>query len=242
MLKIATLTTGEPEIFDSIQGEGPHVGQPVVFCRLSGCNLSCDWCDTDYTWDWQRYDMSCEQLKLSTADVSERIQSFDDTHIVLTGGEPLIQQAQLLELVTVLNTTSPHTTPYQVDIETNGTIIPTEALDQLVQLYAVSPKLESSQQRYSTCTPWIPTALAWYAKSPKAIFKFVVCQPEDIETILHFQSAFSVPANRIFLMPEGTTPEALDNKLKWLSPLAKDHHFQVSDRWHIRHLGNKRGV
>ena len=45
---------GEPEIFASLQGEGPSQGKPCAFVRLSRCNLACVWCDTAYTWHFDR--------------------------------------------------------------------------------------------------------------------------------------------------------------------------------------------
>ena len=49
------------EIFGpTLQGEGPSSGRRAMFLRLAGCNLSCSWCDTAYTWDWSRYDKKAE--------------------------------------------------------------------------------------------------------------------------------------------------------------------------------------
>ena len=52
-LILATDDEGGPEIFASVQGEGPSMGMPVAFMRLSRCNLACVWCDTAYTWHFE---------------------------------------------------------------------------------------------------------------------------------------------------------------------------------------------
>ena len=56
MINVSRMSNGEPEIFQSIQGEGINMGIPTAFLRLAVCNLSCSWCDTRYTWDWKAYD------------------------------------------------------------------------------------------------------------------------------------------------------------------------------------------
>ena len=72
------------EIFYSIQGESTHAGRPCVFVRLTGCNLRCKWCDTEYAF----YD----GRRMSIADVAEIVGSYRCDLVEVTGGEPLLQE------------------------------------------------------------------------------------------------------------------------------------------------------
>jgi organic radical activating enzyme len=76
------------EIFYSIQGEGYHTGRPYVFVRLSGCNLSCDFCDTPHD----------TYKELSSNQILSEIQKYPCSDVLLTGGEPFLQDlTQLLQ-------------------------------------------------------------------------------------------------------------------------------------------------
>jgi 7-carboxy-7-deazaguanine synthase len=71
------------EIFYSIQGESTHAGRPCVFVRLTGCNLRCSWCDTEYAF--------YEGRKMAVAEVGERVLDYRCDLVEITGGEPLLQ-------------------------------------------------------------------------------------------------------------------------------------------------------
>ncbi len=113
------------EIFYSVQGEGTYTGTPAVFVRLAGCNLSCSFCDTDYSL----------RFFASVDNVVERVgeEGGDCPMVILTGGEPTAQ-ARSLELVEALRNDG-----RRVHIESNGTINVSESLPEDVWL-TVSPK------------------------------------------------------------------------------------------------------
>src|SRR5688500_6415828 len=92
---VSRMTSGEPEIFASVQGEGISTGVPSVFVRLAECNLICNWCDTKYTWDWMYHDRYREVMTLDHAAVIDRVVELaggGTRNLVITGGEPTLHQ------------------------------------------------------------------------------------------------------------------------------------------------------
>ncbi len=243
MLTLATTTPGEPEIFASLQGEGPSMGRPCAFVRLSRCNLACVWCDTAYTWRFEgdnrphrearAFDRKANQLVLDEADVAARIMALGQDRLVITGGEPLLQGAALARLVALLPGVS-------VEIETNGSVEPHAALAPLVAQYNVSPKLEHSGN--DTAIALNPERLSAWANEPKAWFKFVIQRPEDIAEVLGLVEAHGIDRNRVYLMPEGTDSAGLRERERWLAPLALEHGLRLTDRLHIHLYADTRGT
>lgn len=242
-LILATTTPGEPEIFASLQGEGPSAGRPCTFVRLSRCNLACVWCDTAYTWRFTgdnrphreaaAYDRAENQVTLDEAEVARRIMALGGNRLVITGGEPLLQGAALARMVSLLE-------GHAIEIETNGTVAPHPALDPLVDQYNVSPKLSHSGNPPDLAQ--IPERLAAWAEEPKAYFKFVIASPEDLSEVQALRDRYAIAAERIFLMPEGTSSEVLRERMRWLAPLAQENGFRLSDRLHIHLYGDTRGT
>ena len=92
LIKLSKMDSGKPEIFVSIQGEGVFAGTPCIFIRLASCNLSCNWCDTKYTWDWKNYEYADHVITLNDDDIYLIIKEHNLKHVVITGGEPLLQK------------------------------------------------------------------------------------------------------------------------------------------------------
>ena len=236
MLTLATTRPGKPEIFASLQGEGPSAGWPSTFVRLSRCNLACVWCDTAYTWRFSgpgAFERTANQLTLSEADTATRILALGGNRLVITGGEPLLQAPALARLLPLLPL-------MHIEIETNGTVAPPPALDALVHQYNVSPKLAHSGNPAAQAL--IPARLAAFAANPRAFFKFVIVSPDDLAQVLALQAAHAIPAERLFLMPEGTDSATLRERSRWLAAVAMDHGLRFSDRLHIHLYGDTRGT
>jgi organic radical activating enzyme len=101
------------EIFATFQGEGPFVGHPAVFVRLGGCNLACDFCDTEFD---SFQEKTLEKILLQIDDLSKNnLEKIVRKLVVISGGEPFLQPIEKLcdELIKK---------KFLVQIETNGTI------------------------------------------------------------------------------------------------------------------------
>lgn len=246
-LKLARNDQGEPEIFRSIQGEGPAIGRPRTFVRLSGCNLHCVWCDTAYTWNWigtpfahergTKFDPSAEMVKLSPAETAALIHALPSEGVVITGGEPLLQTEALIEMIDALREHDPRAL---IEIETNGSIAPSDALVDRIDYFVVSPKLAHSGNDAAVALK--PEALTRFAQLPGAFLKFVAKTAADVETAAGIAERYAFPAVRIFIMPEGTTSEAVRSRGATLIDATIAHGFNYSDRLHIHLFGQKRGV
>lgn len=242
-LTLATTSPGEPEIFASLQGEGPSIGRPSIFLRLSRCNLACVWCDTAYTWrftgdnrphrDNETFDRAANQVTLSEEETARRIAALGGQRLVVTGGEPLLQAPALARMIALLP-------PMHVEVETNGTVAPPPALDALVHQYNVSPKLAHSGNPAELAL--IPERLAHWAACPRAWFKFVIAAPEDVDEVLAIQRAHAIPGSRIFLMPEGRDSATLRERAGWLAELCSRYEICFTDRLHIHLYGDTRGT
>lgn len=227
MLTLAQLH-GQPEIFHSIQGEGVSQGTPCIFLRLAGCNLSCSWCDTAYSWNG-----TVPGVRLTPEAAAELALHYPCRRLVLTGGEPLLQQKALPALLRLLP-------DHAVEMETNGTIMPDAALLERIIQFNVSPKLPHSGNDASKT--WKPDILRRLAGTEKAWFKFVVACEDDIKDVLRRASGAGIPAERVLIMPLASTREELDAIRAQTVEWCLRYGLRFSDRLHIAIWGGKKGV
>jgi len=242
IMKLAKLPSGEPEIFYTLQGEGISTGKPSIFVRLSGCNLQCIWCDTPYTWNWEGTSWettSGEKFKkeesivdLAVEEVIERISAYPCKHLIITGGEPLIQQAEIAQLTPLLPS------GWTIEVETNGTLIPETLQENTAIQYNVSLKLPHSNNAESKALK--PKSVEWFAAYRKAYFKFVIAQESDLEFIRNLQDQYQIPNDRIILMPEGTSSSTLREKIPAIAEICVKHGYRLSDRLHVHIWGSER--
>lgn len=109
------------EVFKSIDGEGTRTGAPTIFIRFAGCNLRCAYCDTAYA-----FNASDADPKYATAEAvanSVKAMSVENhiNNITITGGEPLLHPKEIIKILDYLSMSGMR---YDINIETNGTIIP----------------------------------------------------------------------------------------------------------------------
>jgi 7-carboxy-7-deazaguanine synthase len=250
-MKLAKLGDG-PEIFHTIQGEGVGAGLPAVFVRASRCNLHCVWCDTDHTWNFEGTPWPHEKdavpgyakhrkadvtYEITPDDAARRILAFNCPRVVVTGGEPLLQEQAFLEMIHHIRSEMPDCV---FEVETNATRVPCPAFAATVDQFNVSPKLANAGMPESLRLH--DEALRFFAVSPEAWFKFVVSSPADLAEIKMLQTRYEIPHERILLMPEGRTAAELDQTAAQLADLCRELGFRFCDRLHIRLWGDRRGV
>jgi 7-carboxy-7-deazaguanine synthase len=227
------------EIFHSFQGEGPSSGERAIFLRLAGCNLSCRWCDSAFTWDWTRFDRAKEVRSCESDDVALQISTLSSDRyglLVVTGGEPLIQQSSIAKILDALKITDPN---MRCEIETNGTRKASDALCRRVHRFVVSPKLENShidvQRRVR-----LPV-LRNFAKGSRNVFKFVVESPAEFEEIGLICDAAGISPRQVWIMPQSVSPTDCLVGLGDLAGPTLDAGYNLSNRLHVLLWGDERG-
>lgn len=227
------------EVFPAWQGEGPATGRACTFVRTGLCNLHCSWCDTPFTWDNTRYDVAAECPPRTLEWIVEQVRRHPARLLILSGGEPLMHRANpvLINALTQLRDWG-----HEIHVETNGTLTPTPQMDELVDLYAVSPKVAQDDDPLSKRIK--PAVLRWYAEAARrsrACFKFVARDPSDLVAIRAIVRDHDLPHGSVWVMPEGTAPDELTHRHRLLAPHLEETGFNTTSRLHVLLYGDQRG-
>lgn len=240
------------EIFYSIQGEGYYVGEPSIFIRLSLCNLVCSWCDTnawkrpgEYT-AFNNYQMEPQEVANNIFNIISKNNLKFMPHLVFTGGEPMIQQTLINEVIGIIEDGQRSLMDGEEifsTIETNGTIAPSGQLDWGGNVtFSVSPKLKNSDNSLKDRRK--DKAMMALVDS-QSYFKFVVTSEshkEDLEEIKTIRKLYDISEKDIYLMPEGKTAKELEKNRELIISLCLKEGYKFSDRVQVIIWGNKRGT
>ena len=203
------------EIFASIDGEGSRQGLLTTFLRLHDCNIRCSYCDTTYS-----YGIDSIFTEMTVAEVADVIESLGNHRITITGGEPLLQEAAVVELIDELNRRKAETMQdntsgqagstciididkfdkremlnnslYDFNIETNGTVIPSFHRDNVWFTYDY--KTPSSLAEESMNIDIFKVA------TERDLIKFVVGSPEDLDCMRRIIDQYPTAA-QIYVSP-----------------------------------------
>lgn len=218
----------------TVQGEGPSLGRRCGFVRLSGCNLSCTWCDSAFTWDGTRFDLRAENQRRPVDDLIAAATVGDPGMVVVTGGEPLLHQHQdgWLPLLDGLRARGA-----EIEVETNGTRAPTAETVARVARFNVSPKLaHAGDPAGRRIVPDVLGVFATLTEAGRAAFKFVARDEGDVDEV----QALGLPPHMVWVMPEGTSAEEVTAGLGRIADRAIGAGFNVTTRLHVLCWGNER--
>lgn len=213
------------QIFFSIQGEGPSIGQPAIFIRMSGCNRNCTWCDSNYH---KHIDKNLNSQSI----LNLLIQNPNCNRLIFTGGEPFLQQNEICDFLIknwlILRNK-------KIEFETNGSIEIEKSLKTIIDnnLYKfqfnVSPKLYSSGNKSISCLYYQFKEI----KEPNnVIFKFVYVKNYFFE-ITNFVHGVKISPENVFIMPEGATKIEQEFLMDEVVEYCKLYGFTFSPRLHV---------
>lgn len=203
------------EIFASIDGEGSRQGLLTTFLRLHDCNIRCSYCDTTYS-----YGIDSVFTEMTAAEVANVIESLGNHRITITGGEPLLQEVAVVELIDELNRRNVQTMQdntsgqicstcingtdkfdkremlnnslYDFNIETNGTIVPSFQRENVWFTYDYKTPSSLAEESMNVDI--------FKAATERDLIKFVVGSPEDLDCMRRIIDQYPTAA-QIYVSP-----------------------------------------
>ncbi|NOX20633.1 MAG: radical SAM protein [Nitrospirae bacterium] len=214
---IVTKTVKLCETFSSIQGESSYAGYPCFFIRLTGCNLRCSYCDTEYAY--------AEGEEVEVTELLKKARESGLSLVEITGGEPLIQEGAF-ELVTRLSDSG-----FQVLVETNGSVDITRLDPRAVAVLDVKTPGSGMSEKMDFRN--------LYRLRPNDEVKFVITSKDDFLWSVEMVNRYSLPQKRVLFSPAKgyIEPKQL---AEWI--LKERLSVRLNLQLHKFIFGDKRGV
>lgn len=215
-------------------------GEVVALTTSTGNYIAEGWlvhnCDTPETWDARRFDLRQTLTRRPVDEIVARALQGDPGLVVITGGEPLLHQHQdgWRALIGALLLAGA-----EIEIETNGTVTPTEHTARCVTRLNVSPKLTHSTDPVEKRIR--PDALAALVATGKAAFKFVCRTTADVAETALLAERYRLPPSRVWIMPEGTDSTTITRRLGEIADPAIAAGFNLTTRLHVLAWGDEKG-
>jgi len=252
-----TLFLSDDFIFYTLEGEGKYVGYPSVFMRLSMCNLTCigfkspdapHGCDSYVSWS-KKNKMTFEEIAqyLEKRDYHNRLR--EGALLKITGGEPLIQQVNLLEFVEFISKrwgfadyrSAPDPAELAkplllIDFETNATIMPLEGWFEAAAYvtFTTSPKMSNNGDPLEK--RWKPDVLRKLIEV-EACFKFVARKESDLDEVFEKyidNPEIALPRELVWIMPMCGSREELIEVGPEVAEICKKKGLKFSNRMHLQ--------
>ena len=200
------------EQFYSIQGEGRTMGVPAVFIRLQACNILC------------KGEWICDTIEMNKYAHHLR----NGAHLIFTGGEPLLQQESIVYVVKYFKRVFGFK-PF-IEIETNGTITPSNELIELVDLFNCSFKLENSGVKFGRR---IIIETLKKINRQNSIFKIVVGSKKDYLEAKKIFDEVGIKKKNIYLMPPADDIKELEKMSEIVADICIKESVNFSSRLQI---------
>ena len=214
---------------NTLQGEGISSGITATFIRLQGCTLKCLFCDTLSVWpNGNEYSFDEIFEMFESINLIEKFR--EGQHLVLTGGSPLMQQADLVDFIHCFRGKYGFR-PF-IEIENECTLLPNDELIPFIDQWNNSPKTSNSGMKEKA--RYKPLILRKLSTLPNSWFKFVISNEKDWEEIERdFLTTGLIHKNQIILMPCGETQNELEFTREITANLSIEKGVRFSDREHI---------
>jgi organic radical activating enzyme len=211
----------------TLQGEGNTVGMPAIFWRFKGCVLTCSYCDTievwkkgiSYTFD-EAYRMFADAGYFTRLNKHECV-------LVLTGGDPLLQQGAILEFFYHCISRGESVGDWRIEVENQGSLMPGRDFSHFIQQWNISPKLSNSG--VPRARRIVPEVIE-FLKRQRAYFKFPISSHKDLAEVQEYLEMFNIPKSRVSLMPICSTREEHVRVGAIVADLCKNSGYRFSPR------------